>query len=419
MKRRIAIALTLLVVASYGYLSVDRCGSWPPGVPQVGQLARSQGPLRAGAARVDLTWPFPAQVGGYGPFPPSVDRALTPFSARALHLEVGGQHLSIVLLDVLLVPPALRDAIGKDQPEPVWVLATHTHTGPAGYDRRQASELGALGRFHAEDEARLVAAAREAITKARASLGPVTLTHATTQLDGFSVARSGEAVDPRLTRLTFDGEHGPLAQVLLLSAHPTLVPRRPEGLHADWPGLLAQRWEQGGGPVTFVLQSAAGNASVDRARFPDAEAAAVHLETVTRALTGAPEPGPLDAAWNEVRLALPRPDASRLAPVGLRAAAENVLCEEAEDLAVLHGLRLGPVRWLFVPFEPSFAAGQVLEEQAQGARVVSLADGYSGYLETEAHARTNQGEAHRQYFDVTLLTQLVPAARLAGEALGR
>jgi hypothetical protein len=101
----------------------------------------------------------------------------------------------------------------------------------------------------------------------------------------------------------------------------------------------------------------------------------------------------------------------------LKAAAENALCDQAEDFVVLHGLRLGEARLLLVPFEPSFPAGQVLEEQAQAARLISLADGYSGYLETVEAARGGLGEAHRQYFAPDLLTRLAEGAKLAGQPL--
>lgn len=419
-KRRLLIGFAALaagLLLSWSAASVDRCGSWPVKPAGLTHLARGQGHLQAGASKVELHPRYPTTAGGYGPLRSTVERAATPLFARALVLDVGGQRLGVVLLDALLIPPQLRDAIGEGQPFPTWVLATHTHSGPSGFDPRLASELAALGTFKAEDQQVLTTAAREALAQALAGLTPVRLEVGAGTAEGVSVARSGKEVDRRLTRLRFDGAQGPVAQLIIASAHPTLVPRRPEALHPDWPGLLAERLEKDRGPITFVLQGAGGNASVDRARLATPEAAAERLETLVRALPTAAEPEVFDAAWTEVHVSLPRPDAKRVVPAMFAAIAENALCDDAEDFAVLHGLRLGGTRLLLVPFEPSFAAGQVLEEQAHAARVVGLADGYAGYVETVEAARAGEGEARRQYFGEDLLTRLVEGARLAGQPL--
>lgn len=420
MKRRLLLTLGLLAAAlllTWGTLSVDRCGAWPSNPAQLQQLGRGQGNLKVGAARVELAPRYPTTAGGYPPPRATVERALAPLHARAVVLEAGGQRLALVLLDALFIPPQLRDAIAKGQPFPTWVLATHTHTGPSGFDPRLASELAALGSFSPRDAEVLTAAARQALTEAAARLEPARLEVGEALTEGVSVARSGGEVDRRLTRLRFDGAAGPLAQLVIVAAHPTLVPRRPDGLHPDWPGLLAQRLEQDRGPVTLVLQGAGGNASIDRGALPTPEAAAAQLAAKLEALPTLAVPEPLDAAWTEVHVALPRPDARHVVPGFLRAAAENALCDDAEDIAVLHGLRLGSARLLLVPFEPSAVAGRVLEERAKVARVVSLADGYAGYLEPVEVARLGQGEAHRQYFGPEVITRLAEGATLAGQAL--
>ena len=191
----------------------------------------------------------------------------------------------------------------------------------------------------------------------------------------------------------------------------------PDGLHPDWPGLLSANFEKERGAVTFVLQGSAGNASIDRVALPTPEAAAARIETLVRAMPTSAQPDSLDAAWTEVHVSLPRPDAHAAVPGLFAAAAENALCDDAEDFVVLHGLRLGEARLLFVPFEPSFAAGQILEQQSESTRLVSLADGYAGYLETVEAARLGQGEARRQYFGPDLLSRVAEGAQLAGQAL--
>ncbi|MGV3621915.1 MAG: neutral/alkaline non-lysosomal ceramidase N-terminal domain-containing protein [Archangium sp.] len=417
MKRRalvIAAVLLGLTAVVLGSASVDRCGEWPKKEPALSFVSRGQGEVKVGAARVDFTPPWPVPAGGYGPFPKSVSSALAPVSARALIIDVGAQRLALVVLDVLLVTPQLRDAIGKDQPFPTWVIATHTHSGPGAYAPSAAEELGALGSYDPAVEAALVANAREAVTQATAKLAFAKVEIGDTVTDGITVARSGTEADRRLIRVRFDGEKGAVAQLLILSAHPTTVERKPSGLHPDWPGLLAGKFEANGGPVTLVLQGAGGNASVNRAALPDAEAMALKLEALVKIMPTRTQPETLDAAWSEVHVSLPRPDAKNVVPSFAKPIVENAVCDDAEDLAVLHGLKLGDLNLLFVPVEPSYAAGRVLEQQAHVRRVVSLTDGYAGYVETDEAARAGTGEAKRQLFPPELLERLSEGARLAG-----
>ena len=415
MKKRWWLAgLVLALVGAWAFASVDRCGAWPTEPPALSQLAQGQA-LSVGVAKVEFDLEFPMTAGGYGPLRSTATRATTSLAARALLLDASGQKLGLVLLDALLVPPQLRDAVSKDLPYPVWVVATHTHSGPSGYDPRPAAQVAALGTYSVRDEASLVTAARAALEKAATVMQPVTLAHATGTLDQ-NVARSGAEVDRRLTVVAFRAGETSVAQLIIASAHPALVAERTEVLDADWPGRLAAALETNGGPMSFVFQGAAGNASVDRSKFHDAQAFAEALAAQVRAL-------PLEAdatagvSMNEVQVSLPRPDATHLVPSLLRAATENVLCEGAEDVAVLHGLKLGATRLLFVPGEPTLEAGLVLENQAKAQRVVSLADGYVGYLETVANARAGRGESFRQYFPPAVLERLADGARLAGDAL--
>lgn len=417
MKRRVTLVFGGIVLALGGLwlsLARDTCGSWAKQQPALSLAARAHGTPRVGAAKVDLTLPWPVPVGGYGPPHHAVSEARTPLSARALVLDVGGQQKALVLLDVMLVTPQLRDLIAKGFPVPVITLATHTHSGPGAYARNSATEWAALGSFSPAVEAALVEAARQALTQALAALKPTHLETGHAITEGVTVARTGDAADTRLTRLLFTGDAGPVAQLLIVSAHPTLVEKNPQALSGDWPALLAAELEKDGA-VTLVLQGAAGNASVNRAQLPTPEAVATKLAAVTRGLTLRPQGPDLDAAWSELHVSLPRPDASRSAPGFARAIVENALCDDVEDIAVVQVVRVGDEKLLFVPGEPSFEAGRVLEEQAGATRLVSLADGYVGYVETLQAANTNTGEAPRQYFPPSLLTTLIEGAQLAGQ----
>lgn len=417
MKRRLTLVLggvALALVALWLSLSRDTCGAWPKQQPSLALAARARGTPRVGAAKVDVTLPFPVPVGGYGPPHHTVSSASTPLSARALVVDVGGQQKALVLLDVMLVTPQLRDLIAKGFSVPVITLATHTHSGPGAYARNSATEWAALGSFSPAVEEALATAARTALTQALAALAPAHLEtgHATTE--GVTIARTGAAADTRFTRLLFAGEEGPVAQLLIVSAHPTLVEKNPPALSGDWPALLAADLEKDGA-VTLVLQGAAGNASVNRAQLSTPEAVATKLAALTRGLAMRPVGPDIDAAWSELHVSLPHPDASRVAPAFARTIVENALCDDAEDIAVVQVLRLADEKLLFVPGEPSYEAGRVLEEQARATRLVSLADGYVGYIETLEAANTGTGEAPRQYFPPSLITVLAEGAELAGQ----
>lgn len=411
------LGLVLTWLVAWGVASSDRCGAWPLEPAKLTQLAQGEG-LSVGAAKVDFALSLPMTVGGYGPLRSTAAALATPLCARAVVLDGAGQKLGLVVLDALLVPPQLRDAIGEGQPFPVWVVASHTHSGPSGFDPRPAAELAALGAYSRSDEAALVTAARAAVEQAASQLVPVTLATGERATDGVSVARTGENVDRRLDVVAFRAGEKTVAQFIIASAHPALVKERTEVLDADWPGRLATLLEADDGPVTLVMQGAAGNASVDRRHFSEPQALAEALARDVRALPLTSDPSGL-LALNEVQVSLPRPDASHLVPALLRPAVENVLCENAEDFAVLHGLQLGQTRLLFVPGEPTDEAGLLLESQARAHRLVSLADGYVGYVETEANARAGRGETFRSYFPASLLGRLAEGAKLAGDATGK
>jgi len=374
-------------------------------------LTRARGPLRAGAAVVPLDLPFSVTVGGYGPPRSSTRESSFPITARATVLDVGGQRFALVLFDTLLVPKPVVEALRRDRAFPVWVAATHTHSGPGNYDRRFAVEWAALGGFDPRVEKALIDAGNAAVEKAQAALVPATLEVSQGEAP-LSIARTGLASDHRLLALRFLGsDQKPVAQWLLLAAHPTLVPHRPDAMHPDWPGLLAKDE----GVPTFVLQTAVGNASA-KEKTPQAEA-----DAVRGAFDQLPKlrfEGDVDFAWSQVRFGLPRPDGSRLVPGWLKPAAENALCDGADHDAELSVLRLGPVALLATPVEPSLVAAQVLEQQSGTTRALAVTNGYLGYAEPEDVADKGEGESNRQYFAPDFLGRLAEAARLAGSGAG-
>ena len=110
-------------------------------------------PLRAGAAVVKIATPEGAPLAGYGKRGPSNrhEGELAPVEARALVIAgAGGRpRVGLVALDVLIVSPALRQAI-RERAAPLEldgliVAATHTHSGPGGYVEARIAEVDQPG----------------------------------------------------------------------------------------------------------------------------------------------------------------------------------------------------------------------------------------------------------------------------------
>ena len=383
-----------------------------PRVRDVGHGAGA-GQLRAGAFVAELSIPVPVPSVGYGLVRPEVDRVAFPLSARAVVLASNEERVGLVTLDLLLADEDLVEAIRRRAAglglSALWVAATHTHSSTGGFTWNPVAQVAGTGRFRPTIRSRVVEAASSALMAAASSLQPVEAMTGTSELPAGTVSRDEfPEVDRRLTRVQLRGERGAVAQLVVLAAHPTLVRRPPPGLDPDWPGRVARAQERAGQGVTLVLQGNVGNASVqhvegsreapvdDFAQLVDAAVAAVPLQA-----------GGTGLAHAELEVSLPGPDASRFVPRGLATLVDNVvLWPWAPGWAELGALRIGTVRLLGVPVETTAASGAILERAAGGARVVSLVNGYLGYVEPADRVARGAGESHRQLFGRGLLEAL-------------
>jgi len=303
----------------------------------------------------------------------------------------------------------------------VWVVASHTHSGMGAYDERLISELAATGSYREDAFACLVRAAVSALGKASASLSPATLEMGQELDSGLVVSRDdGQAPDARLTRVVVSSERGPVAQLIVPAAHPTLIPKDTTVLDPDYPGRVAAMARRADGGVALVLQGGGGNGSARLEpspkeplepveRFTQEVADAVNRIKMTPSQT-------VTLGYANARVPLPRPDSSRLVPWPFRAAGDNFLCQSAPRSAEVDALQLGTLRLLSIPGEPTSAAALELERAAGAQGTVSLANGYLGYVEVEARVRAAQGEASRQYFGPALQAALARAAALIARA---
>jgi len=410
LRRRRWLLAVLLVVGGLALLPICRI-SRSTGV-RVTSAGHSEAPLLAGAGAAPLVVPFPVVAAGYGTARPEVERVAVPLEARALVLASGPERVGLLTLDLLLVDDALvaevrRSATGL-RLSTLWVAATHTHSSLGAYASNPVVQVAGTGRFRPQIRQAVVAAALRALSAAADRLEPASAFGGTSPRAGRTGSRDEfPEVDVRLTRLVLRGAAGPVGQVVVFAAHPTLAEHPVRALDPDWPGRLALAEEVRGQGVTLVLQGSGGNATAARPREGEEPMEAM-VRFVDAALDGVPlravGPG-LGHASAEVRL--PGPDAARLVPRGLATLVDNLLlCPWAPRTAEVSVLEIGSLRLLAVPAEATFAAGLPLERAAGGARLVSLVNGYLGYVEPPERVEADRGESPRQLFSSALLETL-------------
>jgi neutral ceramidase len=417
--------ILLTVGAAYALASWNWCGRWEESAPVLSGQVKAQGPLRAGAARVDLVPFYPAVVAGYPPPRPEASQANPPLHARAVVLQVGEARVGLVSVELLSVTAPLVEQIRSRASDlglnGVLVFATHAHSSFGGYDSRLVAQLVGTGRYRESSVNAVVSAANQALHQATAALTDVTLEVGQAADPALVVSRSGgETPDGALTRVVLRGGSGPVAELLLFAAHPTLVPRQREYVDPDYPGRLSELREAQGA-VVLVLQGAVGNASVAFNEGQGVERAVGFAQAVSSlAEKAAPlaSANPVRLALARAEVALPRPDASRLVPAFTRAAGNNLLCNSASRTAEVSALALGPLELLALPGEPTTGAGRVLRQSTGATGVLGLASDYVGYVETPELVAEAAGESKRQYYGATLLDRLGAAAQLAAEAAG-
>jgi hypothetical protein len=362
-------------------------------------------PLRAGAAVVGIAVPEAAPLAGYARRGPGNRHRgqLAPVEARALVVAgAGGRpRVGLVVLDLLIVTPALRDAIrARALPlelDGVIVAATHTHSGPGGYAASRIAEAMILG-WHAPAVERAVAtAAGSALEYAARALAPATLGVAVASSGtlAHNRRRAGGPIDPSLPVLRIDGASGvTIATLFSLAAHPTALGPENAALSPDYPGAARDTVEaRRGGIALFVagpLGDQAPGVAIDAATPADpgveprnARELGERLGALVAETADFAAPSATAAvAFAEARFEPPPLDV-REACVGwvfgplLHAAARATLPGET----VLAAARLGGLRLLASPYELGVEVAARIRAQAPGPlMVVAHANDWLGYL---------------------------------------
>jgi hypothetical protein len=373
---------------------------------------------------VNVDLPPGVPIGGFARLSFSAEGTRDPVGARAVYLEVPGCRVVVASAEILVVtePLARRvEALVADlKLDALLVGATHTHAGPGGYWDDPVAERAALGPYDARVFELLADRLAAAIRGAAASAGPARLSSAQGAALELVRARSGGQVGGRVLSLRVAALAGePIAELLVFAAHPTTLGKANRKFSGDWPGRLSAMPGRG---VRLVLQGAIGDQS---ARVPPGDAA-TRPERYAEAVKAVDDALPDGAGAAEIVIAaatasttLPEPSPGAV-PGWLRRAASTLAWNRIPASARVTALRLGPVLLVAVPAEPTAEVGERWRAVAgEGAEIVSLFDGYAGYVDTPERTRSGAGEAVRTQYGPELAPRLEAAVAAATRAVAR
>jgi hypothetical protein len=333
-------------------------------------------------------------------------------------VEEPGCRVALVSAELLLVPEPLEVEVAArvaDLGLSGLVLAsTHTHSGPGGYVEGLLFERIATGSYDPAVHEAVVRAIVEAIRGAAASLGPARLATVRSAADDLARSRSGGLEDAPLTvvRLVRPGG-APLAELTVFAAHATLLGKRNRVISGDWPGRFLQGGTHG---LRVFFQGAIGDQSTEGPSSGSTRGFANVLSSRVDALSfSAPDAAP-PLAFSSVEVGLPTNEVAG-APWLLRPAARNLAARTFPATGRVEAIRLGPVLFLAVPAEPvSAVAAAWRTTLPPDAAVLSLANGYLGYVEEASRMAERRGETALTYYGPALAATLGAAVRVAADA---
>ena len=232
--------------------------------------------------------------------------------------------------------------------------------------------------------------------------------------DDLARSRSGGLEDAPLTVVRVERTNGaPIAELTVFAAHATLLGKRNRVISGDWPGRYLQGGAHG---LRLFFQGSLGNQSTEGPAAGSPRGFANALSSRVDALSyDTPERSPR-LAFAAAEAGLPDLEIGG-APALLRRAARNLAARTFPATARVEAIRLGSVLLVAVPAEPVSAVGKTWRAALPpGAAIVSLANGYLGYIEQPQRMESNGGETVRTYFGPALEATLGAAARAAAEA---
>ena len=239
--------------------------------------------MLAGAARVDITPPLPADLLGYV----RRDRAARAVG-RPLLVTAGvvqdedGNRVAMLAADLVGMPPSfawrIRSAVAEQigtPPEAVLVNSSHTHAAPwPGASMKLGGEFDGLTDQERAYAEWLPAAFASAAVQASSALRPAGVAGGVGRVHGLVVNRRERTpdgrtilgwnrdgfVDEEVPTIRIDGLDGTsIATIVGFGCHPVVVGPDVPAVDPDFVGPLRERVETLRGGVCVFLQGAAGN----------------------------------------------------------------------------------------------------------------------------------------------------------------
>ena len=202
-------------------------------------LPAAAGELRAGVGTEDVTPPVGTPLGGYGERKGAGSTGVhDPILAKALVLDDGTTRLALITVDLVGVSPDMPKRVAelaKFPREQLMICASHTHSGPGAYGKGPFATI-VLGMYSEKVFNRLTEGMAKALAEALASLRPAKLAIGEAQAPQFMRnRRKAKIVDPALWLLRVDtADDKPLAALVNLTAHGTVLEGRNRELSGDW-----------------------------------------------------------------------------------------------------------------------------------------------------------------------------------------
>jgi neutral ceramidase len=224
-------------------------------------------PLKAGAAKIDITPPTGHPMWGYAARKDAPSKGVRdPLHARAVVLTVGKQAMALVALDLGRAPTRgsmanirklVKNATGI---ETLFLVASHTHHGPVLELDDWPSKEKPFVRTLEEKIVRV-------ITDANKNLAPAMLGVSSHEVN-FSRNRHWRKPNPPVDKEMLiaridDAKGKPIAHLVHFAAHPTMLPAKLHEFSPDYPGFLTQHVEKELGGTCLFLQGASGDLSAN------------------------------------------------------------------------------------------------------------------------------------------------------------
>lgn len=222
-------------------------------------------PLRAGAAKIDITPPTGHPMWGYAVRKDAPSTGVRePLMARAVVLTVGKQSMALVGLDLGRAPTRgsmasirkqVKDATGIDT---LFLVASHTHHGPVleldDWPTKEKPYVRTL-----EDKlVKVIIDANKNRVPARLGVSA----HEMTFNRNRHSKRPNPPVDHEMLIARIDAADGkPIAHLVHFAAHPTMLPAGLREFTPDFPSYLCGHVDKDLGGICVFLQGAAGDLS--------------------------------------------------------------------------------------------------------------------------------------------------------------